>query len=146
MVVCSSCHQNGKYGNFTMLFQRGRHGLVHKCVPKCRTLIFLHSTNQILNLWRCRCRCRSRQRCSLKLPITGGRLCCPNDDHHIGKRSCHLKGFLKTHVIIAMSMRFDMTEIAVGMVATLSVMVVRMRVLWSHYRVGINFQSFSFRL
>ena len=30
--MCSSCHQNGKYGNFTLLFCRGRHGLVLKCV------------------------------------------------------------------------------------------------------------------
>ena len=32
-VVCSSVHQNGKCGNFTLLFCRGRHGVVHKSVP-----------------------------------------------------------------------------------------------------------------
>lgn len=31
-VVCSSCHQNGKRGNLTVLFCRGQHGIVHKCV------------------------------------------------------------------------------------------------------------------
>ena len=37
----------------------------------CSTLIFLHSTNQILNLWRCRCRCRcrSRHRCYSSLVL-----------------------------------------------------------------------------
>ena len=29
-VVCSKRHQNSKCGNFTLLFYRGRHGLVHK--------------------------------------------------------------------------------------------------------------------
>ena len=28
-----SCPQNHKYGNFTLLFCRGRHGVVLKCVP-----------------------------------------------------------------------------------------------------------------
>ena len=32
-VVCSSIHQYGKFGNFTLLFSRGGHGLVHKSVP-----------------------------------------------------------------------------------------------------------------
>ena len=32
-VVSSSCHENGKCGNFTLLFWRGRHGLVYKLVP-----------------------------------------------------------------------------------------------------------------
>ena len=27
-----SCHQNGKCGNFMLLFCRGRHGLVHECI------------------------------------------------------------------------------------------------------------------
>ena len=35
-VMCLSCHQNGKYGNFTLLFCRGRHGLVHKCMRAAR--------------------------------------------------------------------------------------------------------------
>ena len=30
--VCSSCHQNSKFGNFALLFYREQHGLVHKCV------------------------------------------------------------------------------------------------------------------
>ena len=32
-VVCSSIHQKGKGGNFTLLLCRGRQGLVHKSVP-----------------------------------------------------------------------------------------------------------------
>ena len=28
-----SRHQNGKCGNFTLLFCNGQHGFVHKCVP-----------------------------------------------------------------------------------------------------------------
>ena len=33
MVECPSCHQNGKYINFTLLFCRGRHGVLHKWIP-----------------------------------------------------------------------------------------------------------------
>ena len=57
-VVCSSIHQNAKCGNFTLLFCRGRHGLVHNSVSHVQHDYFPHSTNQILNLWRCRCRSR----------------------------------------------------------------------------------------
>ena len=39
-VVCSTCHQNGKCGNFTLLFCRGRHGLGHKCVPHVQHAYF----------------------------------------------------------------------------------------------------------
>ena len=39
-VVCSSCHQNGQCGNFTLLFCRGRHELVHKCVPHVQHAYF----------------------------------------------------------------------------------------------------------
>ena len=55
-VESSSCHQNGRCGHFTLLFCRGRHGLVHKRVPHVQ-----RTTTQILNLWRCRC--SSRRRC-----------------------------------------------------------------------------------
>ena len=33
----------------------------------CSTIIFPHSTNQILNLWLCRCRCRSCRWCQNSL-------------------------------------------------------------------------------
>ena len=35
------CHQNGKCGNFRLLFCRGRHGLVRKCVPHVQHDYFL---------------------------------------------------------------------------------------------------------
>ena len=52
-------HLYGKCGNFMLLFCKGQHGLVRKCVLHVQ-LIFPHSTNQIFNLWRCRCSCRRR--------------------------------------------------------------------------------------
>ena len=45
VVLCSSCHQNCKSGNFKLLFCRGWHGLVHKCVPHVRHDYF-HSLDQ----------------------------------------------------------------------------------------------------
>ena len=40
--MCSSCHQNGKYGNFMLLFCRGLHGLVNKCMrAACAARLFL---------------------------------------------------------------------------------------------------------
>ena len=35
--------------------------LHQKACRMCSTIIFLHSTNQIIDLWRCRCRCRCRR-------------------------------------------------------------------------------------
>ena len=58
--VCPSCHQNGEHRNFTLLFCRGWHGLVHKCVPHVQHAYFPHSTNEIVYLWRCSCRPRRR--------------------------------------------------------------------------------------
>ena len=54
-IVCSSIHQNGKCGNFTLLFCRGQHGLVHKSEPHVQHDYF---SNQILSLRRCRRRSR----------------------------------------------------------------------------------------
>ena len=56
--LCSSCHQNCKFGNFALLFCREQHGLVISACCTCSTLIFPQSTNQVLNLCSCRCRCR----------------------------------------------------------------------------------------
>ena len=46
-VVCSSSHQNGKCGIFTLLFCRERHGLVHKSVAHVQRDYFstLHQSN-----------------------------------------------------------------------------------------------------
>ena len=41
MVVRSSRHQNGKCGNYTSLFCRGRHGLARECVPHVQHTYFL---------------------------------------------------------------------------------------------------------
>ena len=42
IVICPSCPQNGKHRNFTLLFCRGWHGLVHiSACHTCSTLIFL---------------------------------------------------------------------------------------------------------
>ena len=41
-VLCSSCHQNCKWGSFTLLFCRCWHGFVHKCVPHA----YFHSLDQ----------------------------------------------------------------------------------------------------
>ena len=53
-VASSRCRQNLKYENFTSLSGR----LHQKACRTCTTIIFLHSTNQIIDLWRCCCRCR----------------------------------------------------------------------------------------
>ena len=50
-------HQNLKYENFMSLFCRLRQTLHQKACRMCSTIIFLHSTNQIFDLWCCRSRC-----------------------------------------------------------------------------------------
>ena len=52
------CRQKLKYENFTSSFGRLRQKLHQKSCRTCSTIIFPHSTNQIINLWRCRGRCR----------------------------------------------------------------------------------------
>ena len=52
----SRCRQNLKYENFTSSFGRLRQN--QKAYRTCSTIIFLHSTNEIIDLWRCRWRCR----------------------------------------------------------------------------------------
>ena len=54
----SCCRQNLKYEYFTSSFGRLRQTLHLKACCTCRTNIFLHSTNQIIDLWSCRWRCR----------------------------------------------------------------------------------------
>ena len=51
----SRCRQNLKYENFTSSFGRLVKTLHQKACRTCSTIIFLHSTNQIIDLWRCRC-------------------------------------------------------------------------------------------
>ena len=53
--MCSSCHQKRKCVNFALLFCRGRHGIVRKCVLHVQHVYFPHSTNHILKLWCCHC-------------------------------------------------------------------------------------------
>ena len=66
----SRCRQNLKYENSTSSFGRLRQNIATKSVPHVQTIIFLHSTNQIIDLWRCRWRCRRQILNSLlKLPI-----------------------------------------------------------------------------
>ena len=52
------CRQNHKYENFTPCFGRLRQNLRKKTCRTCSTIIFRHSNNQIIDLWRCRDRCR----------------------------------------------------------------------------------------
>ena len=52
-VACSSYNQSNKCGNFTLLFCRGKHGFVLKCVPHVQPLIFPNWNNQMLYLRRC---------------------------------------------------------------------------------------------
>ena len=40
MVECPSCHQNGKYINFTLWFCRGWHGVLHKWIPHGKNAYF----------------------------------------------------------------------------------------------------------
>ena len=45
VVLCSTCQQNCKWGNFALLFCRGWHALVHKCVLHVQHAYF-HSLDQ----------------------------------------------------------------------------------------------------
>ena len=58
MAASSRCSQNLKYENFTSSFGRLRQNIAPKACRTCSTIIFLYSTNQIIDLWRCRWRCR----------------------------------------------------------------------------------------
>ena len=51
----SCCRQNLKCENFTSSFGRLRKKITPKACCTCSTIIFLHSTNQIIDLWRCLC-------------------------------------------------------------------------------------------
>ena len=55
----SRCRRSIKYANFTSSSDRLRQKLHQKACRTCSTIIFPHSTNQIIDLWRCLCRCRS---------------------------------------------------------------------------------------
>ena len=48
----SRCCQKLKYENFTSSFGRLRQNIAPKSV--LHVIIFLHSTNEIIDLWRCR--------------------------------------------------------------------------------------------
>ena len=50
----SRCCQNLKYENFTPSFGRLHQKIAPKACRTCSTIISLHSTNQIFDLWRCR--------------------------------------------------------------------------------------------
>ena len=54
----SRFRQNFKYEDFTSSFGRLRRKLLQKACRTCSTIIFPHSTNKIIYLWRCCCRCR----------------------------------------------------------------------------------------
>jgi len=43
--------------NFTSSLGRQRGTLHQKACPTCSTIMFLHSTNQIIDFWYCRYRC-----------------------------------------------------------------------------------------
>ena len=53
MVECPSCHQNGKYINFTLWFCRGWHGLLHRWIPHGKHAYFSsdQSNFQFMALW-----------------------------------------------------------------------------------------------
>ena len=53
----SRCRQNFEYENFTSLFGRLRQNIALKSVPHVQHDYFLHSTNQIIDLYRCHGRC-----------------------------------------------------------------------------------------
>ena len=55
--VCSRCRQNLKFGNFTLSFGRRTQGIRSSACGTCSTIIFAHSTNQIIVFWRPRWRC-----------------------------------------------------------------------------------------
>ena len=52
MVECPSCHQNGKHINFTLLFCRGWHRLLHKWIPHVKHAYFSSekSNSQFMDL------------------------------------------------------------------------------------------------
>ena len=50
----SRCRQNLEYENFTSSFGRLRQNVAPKSVPYVQHDYFFHSTNQIIDLWRCR--------------------------------------------------------------------------------------------
>ena len=54
----SRCRQNFKYENFTLTHDRPRQKIAAKGLAcrTCSTIIFFHSTNQIIDLWRRWCR------------------------------------------------------------------------------------------
>ena len=55
------CRQNLKFENFTSSFGRLRQKIAPKSMPHVQhDYFFPHSTNQIIDLWRCRFRCRCR--------------------------------------------------------------------------------------
>ena len=56
--VCSRWRQNLKFGNFTLSFGRRAQGIRSSACGTCSTIIFAHSTNQIIVFWRPCCRCR----------------------------------------------------------------------------------------
>ena len=62
----SRCCQNHKHKNFTSSFGRLRQKITPKCVPHVQKIIFSHSANQIIDLWRCSCR-----RCLLEFDCPG---------------------------------------------------------------------------
>ena len=68
----SRCCQNLKNENFTSSFGRLRQKLHQKPCCTCSTIIFAHSTNQIIHLWRCGCRCSCHFLNSLLLTERGG--------------------------------------------------------------------------
>ena len=49
MVTRLSCYKNQKFGYFSLLFCGGQRGIVPKRMPHMHMLIFVCSTNQILN-------------------------------------------------------------------------------------------------
>ena len=53
----SRCPQNFQYENFTSSLGRLCQKLHQKACRTCSTIIFPHSTNQIIHSWSCRCRC-----------------------------------------------------------------------------------------
>ena len=54
----SRCRQNLKYENFTTSLADYVKILHQKACRTCSTIIFPHSNNQVIDLWRCRDRCR----------------------------------------------------------------------------------------
>ena len=50
----SRCLQNLEHENFTSSLGRLRENIAQKACRTCSTIIFLDSTNQTIDLWRCR--------------------------------------------------------------------------------------------